>query len=179
MNTEGKTLKQKALHEFKEFIWISLYLFVFFWMFLVYKSIILREQGIDYVAHGVALINALVLAKFMLIARAFRPGHRADNAPLIYPTLLKSAIFAIFLAFCKILEDVVVGYFHGKSIGDSIADLGGGSWGPILIFTVILFVALIPLTAFGELGRVVGEETLHGLFLRPRDLSKPFGKQVI
>ena len=93
MNAEGKTLKQKALHEFKEFIWISLYLFVFFWMFLEYKSIILQEQGIGYVAHGVALINALVLGKFMLIARALRPGHRADNAPLIYPTLLKSAIF--------------------------------------------------------------------------------------
>lgn len=177
MDREGKTLKQKALHEFKEYIWISLYLFVFFWLFLVYKSMVLGQAS-DITTHGIALINALVLAKFMLIAKAFRPAQKADKAPLIYPTLLKSVIFAIFLALCKILEEVVSGYFHGKSFAESIADLSGGSWRPILIFTVILFVVLIPLTAFGELERVVGEEKLHGLFLRPRDISKPFGEQV-
>lgn len=179
MDKEGKTLKQKALHELREFIWISFYLFVFFWTFLVYRSIILHGQEFDITAHGIALINALVLGKFMLLAKAFRPARKADNAPLIYPTLLKSAVFAIFLALCKILEDVIVGHFHGKSFGDSIAHLSGGGWRALLIFTVILFVVLIPLTAFGELERVVGEERLHGLFLRPRDLSKPFGQQVV
>jgi hypothetical protein len=32
---------------------------------------------------------------------------------------------------------------------------------------------LIPLTAFGELGRVVGEDKLRALFLRPRDNQRP------
>lgn len=176
---DKETLKEKAIQEFKEFIWISIYLFVFFWMFIVYKSIILREQQIDLVEHGVAIINALVLAKFMLLAKAFHPGKQADNAPLIYPTLLKSAIFALVLMVCKILEDAAVGYFHGKSFLESIADLGGGSWKALLVFTVMLFIVLIPLTAFGELERVVGEGRLGALFLRPRDTTKPFGERVV
>jgi len=174
---DKKALEQKAIHELKEYISVTLYLCIFFWMFIVYKSIIQGSQEIDFVAHGVAIINALVLGKFMLIAKAFHPGACADNAPLIYPTLLKSAIFAIALIICKILEDAAVGYFHGKSFPQSVADLGGGSWKAILAFTMMLFIVLIPLTAFGELGRVVGEGKLVELFLRPRDLSKPYGQR--
>jgi hypothetical protein len=175
---DKQTLKEKAYRELKEFVLISIYLWVFFAMFIEFKLMSV-EHHIDLVAHGVAIINALVLAKFMLVARAFHPGKQAEDAPLIYPTLLKSAIFAIVLGICKVLEDVIVGHFHGKSFADSIADLGGGSWRSILMLTLMLFVVLIPLTAFGELERVFGEERLHALFLRPRDLSKPFGQQGV
>src|SRR6516225_9725617 len=127
METSSRTLKQKAYHEFKEFLIIALYLWVVFGLLLVYKSLILNEEHIDYVAHGVALINALVLAKFLLIARALHLGDRANDAPLIYPTLLKSALFSLVLAACKILEEAAVGIYHGKSFSQSIADLGGGT----------------------------------------------------
>ena len=145
-----------------------------FGLFVAYKSVILAEQGIDLAADGFALINALVLGKFMLIARAFHPGKHADNAPLIYPTLLKSAIFAAVLGVCKILEEAIVGYFHGKSFSESIADLGGGSLKGSLVICVILFVTLIPLIAWGELGRVLDHGKLSRLFFHPRDATKPF-----
>ncbi len=131
------TLKQRAYHELKEFLIIALYLWVAFGLFIAYKSVILAEHGIDFAANGFALINALVLGKFMLIARAFHPGDRANDAPLIYPTLWKSAIFAAVLGVCKILEDAAVGYFHGKSFSESIADLGGGTLRGILVLSVI------------------------------------------
>ena len=173
METSSRTLKQKAYHEFKEFLLIALYLWVVFGLLLVYKSLILNEEHIDYVAHGVALINALVLAKFILIARALHLGGRADDAPLIYPTLLKSALFSLVLAACKILEEAAVGLYHGKSFSQSIADLGGGTLQGILTLTAILFVVLIPFFGFGELRRVLGEDKLGQLFLHPRDASKP------
>ena len=176
---EEKTLKQKAIHEFREFLSVSLYLYIFLAMFIVYKTIILRQHEIDFAAHGLAMINALVLGKFMLLAKAFHPGEGMDNKPLVYPTLLKSAIFALVLMACKILEDLIVGYFHKDSFLESITDLGGGSLKTLLVFTAILFVVLLPLIAFGELDRVVGEGRLRRLFFRPRDLSKPFDQQRI
>jgi hypothetical protein len=179
MDKKGKTLKQKAAHELEEYFGISLYLFVILGMFVLFEAVLLKQHEIDFVAHGVALINALVLGKFMLIARAFHPGERADNKPLIYPTLLKSGIFAVVLTVCKILEDSIVKCFHGNSFVGSLADLLGGSWKIILVFTVIFFVVLIPLTAFGELDRIVGDGKVRRLFFRPRDLSKPFDQQMI
>ena len=95
------TLKQKAYHEFKEMLIISLFLWVVFSMFVLFKSVILASVGhheVDWVAHGFALINALVLAKFILIARTLPLGCRAEGAPLICSTLWKSAIMIIKLA---------------------------------------------------------------------------------
>jgi hypothetical protein len=163
MATTSHTLKERAYRELKEFVVIALYLWVVFGLFLLYKSVILNED-IGYVAKGVALINALILGKFVLIARAFHLGEQANEAPLIYPTLLKAALFSVVLACCKILEDAAVGFFHGKSFSQSIADLGGGTLKGILTLTVLLFVLLIPFFAFGELERVLGEGKLAQLF---------------
>ena len=171
MGTTGR-LKQKAYHELKEFLVIVFYLWVVFGLFLVYKSVILNEEHFSYLVQGVALINALVLGKFVLIARAFHLGDRANDAPLIYPTVLKSALFSVVLACCNILEDAAVGFYHGKSFSESIADLGGGTWKGILTLTVLLFVLLIPFFAFGELQRVLGQGKLTQLFFRPREASK-------
>jgi hypothetical protein len=166
-----QTLKQRAYHELKEYLVIAFYLWVVFGLLLLYKSVILNE-GISYLAHGVALVNALVLGKFVLIARAFHLGEQANDAPLIYPTLLKSALFSAVLACCKIVEDAAVGFYHGKSFSESIADLGGGTLKGILTLSVLLFALLIPFFAFGELERVLGEGKLAQLFLRPRELNR-------
>ena len=90
MDITIQTLKQRAYHEMKEFLIIALYLWVVLGLLLLYKSVILN-QGISYLDHGVALVNALVLGKFVLIARAFHLGEQANDAPLIYPTLLKGS----------------------------------------------------------------------------------------
>ena len=81
METSSRTLKQRAYHEFKEFLVIALYLWVVFGLFLLYKSVILDEEHLSSLAHGIALINALVLGKFVLIARAFHLGDSAGDAP--------------------------------------------------------------------------------------------------
>src|SRR5262249_28299535 len=109
--TRSETLKQKASRELREYFIISLYLWVVFGLFLIYKSMIHGEERVSYIALGVAAINALVLGNFILIARAFPLGDTSENSPLISPTLLKSFLFSIVVACCKILEDAAVGFF--------------------------------------------------------------------
>lgn len=60
----------------------------------------------------------------MLIAKDLRLGERFNDAPLIYPTLLKSALFTLVLACFKIVEDAAVGSYHGRSFAGSMVDLG-------------------------------------------------------
>ena len=170
MGTSSRTLKQKAYDEFKEFLLIAFYLWLVFGIFIVYKSVLLAEEHINFAFHGLALINALAFAKVVLIARALHLGERFDDAPLIYPTAFKSALFTILLAGCKILEDAAVGHFRGRSFQESISDLGGGAWKSILTLTVLLFVLLIPFFGIGELQRVLEKGKLAQLFFRPRPL---------
>ena len=173
------SLKQKAYHELKEYVAIVVYLWLVFGLLLLYKSVILNEEHISYVARGIALVNALVLGKFILIAKAFHLGDTADDAPLIYPTLLKSALFSIVLACCKILEDAAVGFYHGRSFSQSITDLGGGTLNGILTLTLLMFVVLIPFFGFGELQKVLGEGKLAQLFFRPRKVSVPAQPRLV
>jgi hypothetical protein len=168
METTRHTLKQKVTGQVKEFLLIVLYLWLVFGLLLIYKSVILAEYQISFAYKGFAAINALALGKVMLVCKDLHVGERFDDAPLIYPTLLKSALFTIVLACFKILEETAVGLYHGKSFAESIADLGGGTLQGILTLTLLLFVVLTPFVGFGEVKRVLGEGKLKQLFLRPR-----------
>lgn len=125
MSDAKRTLKQKALHQAREYLVISLYPFVVFCLFVFYKSVILAEHHIDFALHGFALINALALAKVMLVVQELHLANQFRNAPLIYSTLLKSLVFTIVLACFKIAEEAAIGRFHGKSFHESHL----GTWG--------------------------------------------------
>jgi len=144
VNHGKQPLKQKVVHEMREYLVISFYLFVVFSLLVVYKSLILAEHHIDFVHHGVALISALALAKVMLTAQELHLADWFGDAPLIYPTLVKSFVFTVVLACFKVAEEVVVGRIHGKSFHESIADLGGGTWKGILTLAMLLCIMLIP-----------------------------------
>jgi hypothetical protein len=161
------SLKRKFYQAMKEFIFIALYLWVIFGLFAVYRSVILA-QNVGSAEKGFALINALVLGKVMLAAKELRLGDNFNDAPLIYPTLLKSALFAAVLAVFKILEESARGLYHGQSFQESIADLGGGTWQGILCLAVLLFVLLIPFFGFSELERILGASKLRELFFHQR-----------
>ena len=168
MDPAHRTLKQKAYHELKEFFGIALYLWVILALFQLYRSVLLAEEHISLAHQGFAVINALALAKVLLVAKALHLGEWVEDWPLIYPTLLKSALFTIVLACFKILEEAGLGLYRGKSFQQSIAELGGGTLNGILCLSLIMFVTLIPFFVLTELQGVLGQGKLMQLFFRPR-----------
>src|SRR5215472_18589876 len=121
MSESTRTLRQKVYQEFKEFLIIAFYLWVVFGLLLLYRSVVLNNEHISALAKGLALINALALGKIMLVARALRLGDWFADAPLIYPTLVKSALFSVVLALFKVFEEVAVGIYHHRTFQQSIA----------------------------------------------------------
>jgi len=158
---------------------IAVYLWLVLGLLVMHKSVILAEYHIDFAYHGLALINALALAKVMLVAKDLHLGEQFDEAPLIYPILLKSALFSVVLACFKILEEIAVGLYRGQSFHQSIADLAGGTWKGVVVLTVLLFGVLIPFVGYGELERVLGERKLKQLFLHSRPLGTSTDKRIL
>lgn len=168
MSDAHQRLTQKVGHEIREYLVISFYLFVVFSLLVVHRSMILAEHHIDYTLHEFALINALALAKVMLVAQDLHFADRFHDPSLIYPTLVKSFVFTVVLACFKIAEDFVIGRIHGRSFQESISNLGGGTWKGTLTLAALVFVMLIPFFGFTELRRVFGTDRLFGVFFRPR-----------
>lgn len=164
MDEAKRTLKQKAYQGLKEYLAIACYLWLVFGLFVIYRAVLLSD-GVSFVAHGVALINALALGKVMLVARELHFAENFKGEPLIYSTLFKSVAFAVVLGCFKIVEEICVGMFHGKSAGQSIAEVPGGTLNGILAMMAILAVLLVPFFAFTELRDIIGKEKLWNLFL--------------
>jgi hypothetical protein len=168
MHTPAPTLKQKFYRAMKEYLGISCYLWIIFALFVLYKSVLMSEQGIPYVAQGVALFNALALGKVMLIAQELHFAEHFKEKPLLYSTLFKSAAFALILGVFKVLEEAGVGLYHGRSLSESFASISGGTLKGIFVQLLLLAILLIPFFGFSELNRVFGKDKLRRLFFVSR-----------
>ena len=132
MKSPNRTLKQKAYQGMKEYVVISCYLYLIFGLLVLHTSVILGEHRIPFVEHGLALINALALAKVLLVARELHFADSFKDALFIYPTLFQSAAFAVLLGCFKILEEALVGWYYGEPFSNSINAIGGGTLKGIL-----------------------------------------------
>lgn len=156
-------LKERAFKEIKRFVVLFLYLWVLFGLFALHERIVLRQEGINFTAQGFALVNALVLAKVMLVAEGFNLSRWLNSRPLIYPILHDAFLFAaLFIAF-HVVEDMVIGLLHGESIRASIPVIGGGGVAGLLCVAIILFVTLIPYFAVKNLNLALGPGRLKAL----------------
>jgi hypothetical protein len=166
-NSERRhSLREKVAHEVRQFVAMFLYLFILFGLFAVHESIILEQHDINFTRYGFALVNALILAKVMLVAEDLHVGRRFEDYPLMYPVLFKSLMFAtIFICF-HVVENVIVGLWHGKTILESIPGFGGGGVKGLFSVAVLVSVALTPYFAFTELRRVLGAAALKTLMLK-------------
>ena len=161
--TSKPGLKERAFDEGKKLLIMTLYLWVFLALLDLHKTAILREHHLNYPQQGFAIVNALVLAKFMLVADDLKIGTRFSARPLIYPVLHASLVFTVILLCFHILEGALVAVLHGRPATEALAELGGGIWQGVLTYGAIAFVALIPFFLFRNIARAVGEAALWRL----------------
>jgi len=167
-NEHLNRVMRKAVTEGRRLIWIFLYLWVFLGLFAVHKSIVLNEPNLFF-HQGFAVINAFLLAKVMFVAERFHVADNLKDKPLIYPIVFKSTVFSVLLIGFYIIEEVIIGKWHGKTFSDSIPVIDGGSLEGILVVGVIMFVCLMPFFALREVGRVIGDDKLHELLFVRRN----------
>jgi hypothetical protein len=163
--------KQNVLREFVKY-WLNvLYLAVVFSLFSWYRRLILAHYEIKYLNYGVALIEALVLAKVIMIADVMGLSRGLfRKKPLIYPTLYKSLVFTVFVALFVAVEDTIGGLFKGQGLTGWFLELEGKGKFEFLAHSLMIFFVFIPFFAFKELGKEMGEGKLGQLFFRDKTL---------
>jgi len=164
-NPHKSTLKERAAHQLREFLVMFVYLWALFALLVINQSVVLAREAQDYQALGFSILNALILAKVLLIGEDLQLGNRFRDKALIYSILYKCFMFTLFIIGFHILERVIIGVWSGRTIAQSFPTIGGGSVTGILALGATLFVALIPFFAFREISRVIGRGQLWSLLL--------------
>jgi len=168
-----RTLKTILLDEAKEFAGIFAYLLVVFGLFVLHEWVVLSSNHIGYRFYGFALINALILAKIILVGEGLHFAERFKDRPLVYPIAYKSLAFTVLLISAYIVEEVLVGMLHGKTAAQGVPELGGGTVGGFISVMIIICVALVPFFAFREISQVFGEGELSALLFTRGAKSPP------
>jgi hypothetical protein len=168
---EKVSIKQRVFDEAKKLFIIVGYVWVVLVLLELHRWAIFREldqtNRMDYKI-GLLLINALVLGKVILLASDLHVAEQMKDKQLVYSILFKSAVFAMLLVCFDVLEEVLVGVMHGKSVAESIPTFGGGGLEGKLIVGAILFISLMPLFALVETRRILGEGKLRSFVLAKR-----------
>jgi hypothetical protein len=157
-------LRQKAVREFKEMAALAFYLYICFGAVVLLKSAVLRDVGIDVSVWGIAGIKALLLAKFMLVGRALQLGQRFRNRPLIWPTLYHALMYLILLLILTAIEEIVVGTIRHRPLAESFTHIVGPTVFEGISLCLVLYLILIPYSAFVCLADVFGERETVRLF---------------
>lgn len=158
--------KAKVGHELIEYGFNVVYLTLVFASFTVYRRLVLAAYDITYTNYWVAVIEALILGKVIMIGAILRLGRGLEDKPLIYPTLYKTAVFTAFVAGFKVLEHVIKGVWDGEGVAGGLAELSENGLEVVLANSLVVLVAFIPFFAVRELGRVLGTKKIWDLFFR-------------
>ena len=168
-DVKKSNLKKKILHEVAEYWGNVAYLALVFAAFTQYRRLVLAAHDITYRNYWVAVIEALVLAKVIMIGEALRLGRGLENKPLIYPTFYKTVVFTVFVGIFKIIEHVIAGLWHGKGITGGLVLYSEKGLQVVLAYSLVVLAAFIPFFAVKELARVLGRDKIAVLFFRGRD----------
>jgi len=166
-HTEEKpSLKARHRHELAELLGIFIYLAVFFLVFAWYRNLLLAKVHLPLESYWTPLIEALIMAKVIMILQIVGVGRKLEDGPLVVPTLAKTFLFGIGVFIFAALEAGVRGLIHHEGFGGGIrAVLGEGS-DELLSRALVKCCALVPYFAFSEAGRVLGEGRLRGMFFK-------------
>ena len=106
--------------------WINVcYLTLVFAAFTQYRRFLLAAYDITYTNYWLAVIEALILAKVIMIGDVVRLGRGLEHKPLIYPTLYKTVVFTLFVGVFTALEHAIKGLWTGTGFMGGIADFFG------------------------------------------------------
>ena len=161
-------LRDKALAELREFWYISIYLILFLGCFNLYRRLILEDAHLPYISYGFRLVEALIVAKIVLIGEALGLGRSDGNRPLFVSVLRKVVLFGLFIVAFSIIEHAVEALLHHEDWHGVVRQVLSIGYYEMLARTLVMLIALIPFFAFVELERVLGPGTLARLFFHGR-----------
>jgi hypothetical protein len=155
------SIGERFIKELREYLIVSIYLWICFGVLLLYKTAILRAEHVQFIPLGIAAVKALIIGKFILIGRAVKAGDRLSSSVLLIRIMWKSLAFMLLLVVFTLIEEMVMGLFHGHTVANTVDELTARSWPETFAPSLLMLLVLIPMISFEEIDRSLGKGRLR------------------
>ena len=104
-----------------------------------------------------------MLAKFLMLAEAMRAGERRQPRPFPLAVAHRAIALGLVLLLLTVVEEIVVGAFHGRAFATTLDEVFGSRWREVLATCLLLLMALVPYVAMRRVQESVDEATWRRL----------------
>ncbi len=153
--TKSRSHPERLREEVRHFLILFLYLWILFGLFVLNQQIVHMQEGNAMVFHGLAVLNALVLAKVMLLFEDIEVARLLKGWAAIWVILFEAALCTLLFICFHVIERYAVDFFRGDKPGSGLS-IGGGGFAGVMIVGAIIFVSLLPFFAFKNVNRAIG-----------------------
>jgi len=150
-------VKERVRNELRDFLIITLFFTVVLGVFNIYRQVVLGEAVVSYYRFGISLVEAMILAKIVLIGEAMNlklvDGARRS---IFEVAVVRSILFAVLVLLFTVLERVVDGLIHKKDWADIARHIVEHGLNESVARIIMMFAAFLPFFALWELRRRLG-----------------------
>jgi hypothetical protein len=165
-STKAVGWKARVRHELVEFLVTALLLSLFLGAVADYRRVILADFGISYTHWGIALIEALIISKVILIGDVLHLGRRSGRS--VFGTAVQRAIgYGFLILGFELVEHGVRALVHGETFDAVRASIVAHSL-DFAAYAFLTFVFLVPFFALRAAANLLGEEGLAELLFKTR-----------
>jgi len=144
---------------------IFLYLAFLFCALVTYSMLLLTEYHVKYWNYAFALINALVITKVIMIGEYAKLGSKYKAGALFVSAIWKALVFSLLVFGFHVVEEVIKRLIHGAEMARASQDI---RFDELAGRSIVIFCTFIPLFAFREFPRVMGEKEFRALVFGTR-----------
>jgi hypothetical protein len=172
---------ERAREELRKYAGVSAYLYVCFAAILFYRWAMQGDEAVRAVHWGTAAAKALILGKFLLIGEAVHAGERVASRTRLQRIAWRTVALAALLVALTVVEEIVVGWFHGGGIAQMLGELRERPLAELAAEALLVLLVLVPLVTVEEMAKALGSGALMRLLRSPAqgtDQHPPGGTPV-
>jgi hypothetical protein len=161
--------KARARHELDEFLVTALLLALFLGALAEYRRIMMADVGIAYTNWGVAVIEALIISKVILIGDVLRLERRTVRT-IFGAAVYRAIIYGLLILVFELLERSIRALVHGETVDAVRAQVIAHSR-DFAAYAFLVFVFLVPFFALRAAAQMLGDDGLAELLFKQRGSS--------
>ena len=150
--------------------WLILasYFSLWFCALTFYNEAALHLEPSKVIGYGVALIQALLLSKFLVSAEYFQPVGSIYKSNIYLAVIIRTTIDSIFVLASRVFSAGLEGALHHRGFVQSMLDFCQGDVLHILSLFCMYWLIVLPYVAHCLLQHIAGEQSIQSFLMANR-----------